>query len=129
MKFETKIVIAVREDLAGWQKLNMTAFLASGIASAGETIGEPYADGSGRRYRPMFRQPVMILAGTGDELRACYDRAYGRGLTMSIFTDPLFSTGYDAANRAAVAAVSADQMAIAGFAVHGPRNDVDRALK
>jgi len=129
MKFDTKIAIAVREDLAIWQKLNMTAFLASGIASTGETIGEPYADGSGRCYRPMFHQPVMILAGDAEQLRACYDRAHARGLTMSIFTEPLFATGHDAANRAAVAAVSADQMRIAGFAVHGSRNDVDRALK
>ena len=27
MRFETKIAIAVREDLAVWQKLNVTAFL------------------------------------------------------------------------------------------------------
>jgi hypothetical protein len=29
MRFDTKIAIAVREDLATWQKLNVTAFLAS----------------------------------------------------------------------------------------------------
>src|SRR5215831_6725871 len=28
MRFDTKIAIAVREDLAVWQKLNVTAFLA-----------------------------------------------------------------------------------------------------
>ena len=28
MRFDTKIAIAVREDLATWQKLNVTAFLA-----------------------------------------------------------------------------------------------------
>lgn len=33
MKFDTKIAIVVRADLPTWQKLNMTAFLASGIAS------------------------------------------------------------------------------------------------
>ncbi len=129
MKFDTKIAIAVRDDLATWQKLNMTAFLASGIASTGEAIGADYVDGSGRRYRPMFRQPVMVLAGSGEALRGAYDRAQARGLAMAIFTDPLFGTGHDEANRAAVAATPPEQMAIAGFAVHGPRNDVDRALK
>jgi hypothetical protein len=32
MRFDTKIAIAVREDLATWQKLNVTAFLASAVA-------------------------------------------------------------------------------------------------
>jgi hypothetical protein len=129
MKFDTKIAIAVRDDLAVWQKLNMTAFLASGIAGNGGPMGEPYADGSGRAYRPMFRQPVMVLTGGGPELRACYDRAHVRGLAMAIFTDPLFATGHDEANRAALAATPAETMSIAGFAVYGPKNDVDRAMK
>ena len=43
--------------------------------------------------------------------------------------DPLFGTGHDEANRAALAATGTDDMSIAGFAVHGPKNDVDRALK
>jgi len=129
MKFDTKIAIVVREDLPTWQKLNMTAFLASGIASTGDVIGAEYVDGSGRRYRPMFRQPVMVLAGSAGQLRETYDRAQMRGLAMAIFTDPLFTTGHDEANRAALAAVRVEQMTIAGFAVHGPKNEVDRALK
>ena len=48
MRFETKIAIAVRADLEQWQKLNVTAFLASGIAAAApEVMGKPYEDGSG----------------------------------------------------------------------------------
>ena len=31
MDFDTKIAIAVRDDLAVWQKLNVTAFITSGI--------------------------------------------------------------------------------------------------
>jgi len=43
--FETKVAILVREDLPVWQKLNVTAFLATGIAGAApEAIGEPYID-------------------------------------------------------------------------------------
>lgn len=39
MRFDTKIAIVVRADLAAWQKLNVTAFLASGVATAfDETI-------------------------------------------------------------------------------------------
>ena len=56
MRFDTKIAIAVRSDLAVWQKLNVTAFLASGIAAGiDEVAGKPYEDGSGNRYLEMFR--------------------------------------------------------------------------
>ncbi len=47
--FDTKVAILVLEDLPNWQKLNVTAFLATGIAAAApEGIGEPYEDASGR---------------------------------------------------------------------------------
>lgn len=77
----------------------------------------------------MFRQPVMILTGSVDDLRAAYARAHARGLAMAIFTDPLFATGHDAANRAAIAAVATEALPLAGFAAHGAKNDVDRAFK
>ena len=32
MEFDTKVAIIVLDDLAVWQKLNVTAFLATGIA-------------------------------------------------------------------------------------------------
>lgn len=48
---------------------------------------------------------------------------------MAIFTDPLFATGHDEPNRAAVAAATTDELELAGFATHGPKSDVDRALK
>jgi hypothetical protein len=63
--FDTKIAIALREDLAAWQKLNVTAFLASAVAGGHpETIGERYRDSGGRDYLPMFRQPVLVYAAT-----------------------------------------------------------------
>jgi len=33
MRFDTKIAIVLRDDLETWQKLNVTAFLSSGIAA------------------------------------------------------------------------------------------------
>ena len=61
MRFDTKIAVVVREDLAVWQKLNVTAFLGSGVARAGEgLLGEPYQDASGNAYLPMLREPVVV---------------------------------------------------------------------
>ena len=75
MRFDTKIAIVVRGGLAGWQQLNVTAFLASGIAAAcGDTIGKPYEDGSGHRYLEMFRQPVLVYTADGPGLGLVRER-------------------------------------------------------
>jgi Protein of unknown function (DUF2000) len=63
MQFDTKIAIVLDEQLAGWQKVNVTAFLISGISATDPAlIGEPYIDGSGNRYLPMCRQPIIVSA-------------------------------------------------------------------
>lgn len=104
--FDTKIAVLLRDDLASWQRLNVTAFLVSGIAHVTpELMGEPYEDADGTAYLPMFGQPVLVFSGNGDVLTAAHGRALGRGLRISIFTDELFHTGNDDDNRAAVRAV------------------------
>jgi hypothetical protein len=131
MRFDTKIGIAVRDDLAVWQRLNVTAFLASAVAAAAEgVIGEPYEDASGNGYLAMFRQPVLVYAAadTG-ALALARERAVARDLLVAVYTDDMFKTGHDEANRAVVRAVAADDLVLAGLAVYGRRNDVDKALK
>jgi hypothetical protein len=130
MRFDTKIAIAVRGDLAAWQQLNVTAFLASGVAAACEqTIGKPYEDGSGHRYLEMFRQPVLVYAADGPGLGAVRERAAAREMPVAIYTEDMFATGHDEANRAVVRAVPADGLHLAGVAVYGPRNAVDKVVK
>ena len=130
MRFDTKIAIAVRDDLEQWQKLNVTAFLASAIAfGVPETAGKPYEDGSGNQYLEMFRQPVLVFAADGPLLTAVRERAMGRSLPTMIYTEELFSTGNDDDNRAAVQAVAAGELNLVGVAVHGPRNAVDKVFK
>ena len=130
MRFDTKIAIAVRADLAAWQKLNVTAFLASGVAFGVEGLaGKPYEDGSGNRYLEMFRQPVLVYTGPGELLATVRERALGRGLPAAIYTEDMFATGHDDDNRAVVRAVGAAQLRLAGIAVYGPRNVVDKVCK
>lgn len=129
-RFETKIAVLLRDDLAVWQRLNVTAFLVSGIAgTAPDLLGEPYEDADRTRYLPMFGQPVLVFAGGRDVLTAAHRRALERGMLMSVFTEELFATGNDVDNRAAVRAVGRDKLNLAGLAVHGPRNAVDKVLK
>lgn len=130
IRFDTKIAVLLRDDLQTWQRLNVTAFLVSGIAGTqAEVIGEPYADADDTQYLPMFRQPVMVYAGDGDLLRTAHGKALDRGLAMSVFTAELFVTGNDQDNRAAVAAVERDKLDLVGIAVYGPKNAVDKAFK
>ncbi|MGW0732140.1 DUF2000 family protein [Streptomyces sp. NPDC002851] len=130
VRFDTKIAVLLREDLRSWQRLNVTAFLVSGLGSAvPEVIGEPYADADGTAYLPMFRQPVLIFEGTKENLTAAHTRALSRSLPLSVFTSDLFATGNDRDNRAAVRAVGKGQLDLVGLAVYGPRNAVDKVLK
>ncbi len=130
MKFDTKIAVILRDDLATWQKLNMTAFLVSGIAATTEgSTGENYEDASGNVYLPMFIQPVMVFAGPSEQLRVAYERAMSEQVQISIFTEELFSTGNDVDNRAAVKAVPCEQLKITGMAMRHDKKVVDRIVK
>ncbi|MCZ2807432.1 DUF2000 domain-containing protein [Modestobacter sp. VKM Ac-2983] len=129
-RWATKIAVLLREDLAPWQALNVTAFLVSGITATGpELVGEPYEDADGTGYLPMLRQPVLVLAGSAELLRTARTRALERSLTPAVFTAELFSTPGDVQNRAAVRAVAGADLDLVGLAVHGPRNAVDKVVK
>ena len=130
IRFDTKIAIAVRADLELWQKLNVTAFLASGIAAgSGEIMGKPYEDGSGNTYLELFRQPVVVYAADAETLSMAHQRALARGIPMAIYTMDMFETGNDDDNRAVVRPVAAADLRFAGLALHGPRNAVDKVFK
>jgi hypothetical protein len=102
--FDTKVGVVVRDDLAAWQRLNVTAFLMSGVtAFAGaEAIGEPYRDADDRSYLPLLVQPVLVFEASGSKLRTVRERAERRGVPVAIYTAEMFTTGNDSDNRAAV---------------------------
>jgi len=130
VRFDTKIAVLLRDDLPVWQRLNVTAFLVSGLGTAmPELIGEPYEDAGGARYLSMFRQPVLVFEGGKEVLRAAHGRAIGRSLPVAVFTSDLFATGNDRDNRSAVRAVATEKLDLVGIAVHGPRNAVDKVVK
>jgi hypothetical protein len=130
MRFDTKIAIVVRSDLAAWQKLNVTAFLASGVAGGRpEVMGELYQDAAGTSYLPMLRQPVLVYTATAGELAAVHGRALARQLDVAVYIEEMFKTGNDADNRAAVLAADPAALGLVGLAVYGPKNPMDKVLK
>lgn len=130
MVFDTKIVIAVRDDIATWQKLNVTAFLAGGLAGAApELAGEPYRDGSGTGYGPLIRQPILVFTGSAADLKNAYGRALERNVTLHIYTRELFATGNDIDNRAAVAGVARDDLDLVGLAFRAEKKIADKITR
>ena len=130
MVFDTKVAILVLDDLAVWQKLNVTAFLATGIAaSAPDAMGEPYVDAAGRLHAKLLGQPILVFAATQSVLSRAWRNAIERDLTRAVYVRAMFSTGHDAANRAAFLAEPADTPDLVGVALRGPRKDVDKATK
>ncbi len=129
VRFETKIGIVVRDDLLAGQALNVTAFLASGVAGGRpEVMGQTYEDGSGNTYLPLFRQPVLVYSADQSGLAKAHERALSRGVSSAVYSAEMFSTGNDEDNRAVVAAVPADGLDLVGIAVYGRRNVVDKVL-
>lgn len=128
--FDTKIAIIIRDDLATWQKLNVTAFLTSGIVAQTPTIiGEPYRDGAGHVYNPMTIQPVVVLAADQETLRTIHKRALNRDVTVSAYIEEMFSTGHDAANREVFAQFSPDDAKLVGLALRDDKKSVDKIMK
>jgi hypothetical protein len=130
MRFDTKIAIAVRDDLATWQKLNVACFLSGGlVGSYPELAGERYLDASGQVYGRLIRQPVLIFSASAEALQGVLRRALERGLTPSLYTNELFVTGNDADNRAAVAGVATPELDLVGLGLHGDRKLIDKVTK
>ena len=128
--FVSKIAILVRDDLLTWQRLNVTAFLASGMTAANpQLVGRPYADADGQQYLALIGMPILVFVASGELLAQSRARALQRGVPVALYTWEMFGTGHDAANRAAVAAIEGANLDLVGVAVHGPKNAVDKIAK
>jgi len=128
--FDTKIAIVVRDDLATWQRLNVTAFLSSGITAAHpQLVGLPYLDADNTSYLPLLGMPVLVFEGDRETLRAARGRAVRRSLPVALYTGDMFRTGHDEANRSVVRAATGADLDVVGLAVFGPKNAVDKTVK
>ena len=129
MQFDTKIAIVIRTDLEAWQKLNVASFLAGGIAAAfPECVGEPYEDGSGTRYLALIGQPILIYGAERPALLRALERALARNAVPALYTEDMFKTTHDEANRAAVKAVARGDLNLVGIAVRADRKVVDKIV-
>ncbi|MBF4694651.1 DUF2000 domain-containing protein [Fusibacter ferrireducens] len=129
MNLEKKIAIIVKEDLMSWQKLNVTAFLAGGIGGSQEVIGEPYWDASDVQYLPMIDQPIIIYAATQAVLKEILKKGLSKEVEFAVYTEELFNTGNDIANREQVRAYKTEALNIVGLGIYGKKNHVNKLVK
>ena len=128
--FDTKIAIIVRDNLLTWQKLNVTAFLTSGVLGANEDLlGERYLDASGKSYRPLVVQPMIVLTTDQVGLAKIHNRALARSVDCAIYIEDMFATGHDAANRAAVKQYATEELNLVGLALRDEKKVVDKITK
>lgn len=128
--FDTKIAIVVRDDLAIWQKLNVTAFLTSGIVAQSPTIiGEPYLDAAGHVYNALSVQPIVVLSTDQQTLRTIHRRSIERQVKTSAYIEEMFATGHDAANREVFLQFGPDEAKLVGIALRADKKLVDKITK
>ena len=130
MEFDTKIALIIAEDLPVWQKLNVTAFLTSGIIAATAGImGEVYRDGSDKDYLPLCIQPMIIMKTNRGKLKTILNRAHTRNIPASVYIEDMFATGHDAANRETVRQYTTENLPLVGLAIRGERKEIDKIVK
>ena len=129
MLFDTKIALIIRSDLETWQKVNVAAFLAGGVAAEYPAcLGEPYEDAAGIIYSRLIGQPVLVYGADLAGLARALERALARDVKPAVYTRDMFATTNDADNRAAVKAVDTAQLDLVGIAVRAERKTLDKIV-
>jgi hypothetical protein len=127
---DSKIALILRDDLAPWQALNVTAFLSAGLAGQfADLLGDPYVDAEGRLYNRLPVQPMIVLSAAAATLRAIHGRVLERGLVCSLYVEEMFATGNDQDNRAVFARARQDDARVVGIALRADRKVVDKITR
>ena len=130
MTFPTKIVIVLLDSLEIWQKLNVTAFLMSGVVGKSpDLIGKPYQDKSGELYSALNIHPVIVLSAEFKVLTNIHKRAINRSVECSVYIRDMFVTGHDEANRATVLGYNTQDLPLVGLALKEEKKLVDKITK
>src|ERR1700753_2495208 len=129
MQFDTKIAVVVRAGLEGWHKCDAASFVAGGIASTfPKCIGEAYEDGSATKYLSLIGQPILIYGADRAALSRALERALARNVMPALYTEDMFKTTHDAANREVVKAVARADLNLVGIAMRAERKVIDKIV-
>lgn len=129
--YDNKLALVLRADLLDWQKLNVTAFLASAVAiQFPETHGQALVSASGSTFLPFLKHPILVYqAPDAAALHKALARGRERGVHVGIYTQELFATKNEAENLAEIARHPDQELNLVGIGLYGPNKEVDKALK
>ena len=128
--FDSKIAIVLIDNILFWKKLNVTAFLISGITGKyPNLIGEAYRDKDANSYLALNQQPVIIMQSDAGILKKIHRRTLDRGLQCAIYIEDMFSTSTDADNRKTVSNYGADSLPLVGIGLRAEKRLIDKIIK
>lgn len=129
--YDHKIAIVLSGDLLDWQKLNVTAFLASSVAiQFPETHGQPFVTASQSTFLPFLKHPILVYRAEGPaQVRTAFERARERGVHLGIYTRALFATRNEEENIAELRRLPNEEHELVGIVLYGENKQVDKALK
>jgi hypothetical protein len=78
--------------------------------------------------RPVGGDSISYEAACGAALTRVLDRALARGVQPALYTEEMFSTTHDAANREAVRSVEREHLNLVGIAFRAERKVVDKIV-
>ena len=80
------------------------------------------------QYLSLIGQPILIYGADRAALSRALERALARNVKPALYTEDMFKTTHDEANRAAVKAVARADLNLVGLALRAERKVVDKIM-
>ena len=128
--YQNKVAIVIRADLLEWQRLNVAAFLAQlGCREVPRNSWKTVHTASRTEYLPFPKNPMLIYRAESDQqIRRAFMRARERGLSIGIYTKPLFATKGEEENLAEILKLPDEEQDLVGIVLYGENRQVDKAI-
>ncbi|MGB6256316.1 MAG: DUF2000 domain-containing protein, partial [Bradyrhizobium sp.] len=88
----------------------------------------PYLDASDTRYLSIIGQPILIEGADRAAISRALDGALARNVIPAVYTEDMFKTTHDAANRKVVRAVARADLNLVGIAMRAERKVIDKIV-
>ena len=76
----------------------------------------------------LIGQPILIYGADRAALSRALERALARNVTPAVYTEDMFSTTHDAANREVVRVVARADLNLVGLAMRAERKVIDKIV-
>ena len=128
MQFDTKIAIVIRTDLEPWQNSTSRRFLPAASRPRFPTASASPMGMHRHEYLPLIGQPILIYGADRPAISREPERALTRGVAPALYTEDMFKTTHDAANREVVRAVIRAELNLVGLAMRAERKVIDKIV-